>query len=172
MKEMRRSIRDPLFENKLAALVLVAALVVFLPPIFYVKAARLTDVPIVKQAAPPEPRRPDIAAMLAKSDPAAGERAAGLCKGCHRVEKDGGNSIGPTLWGVYGRAIASVSDFNYSAALATHKDKQWTAEELDAFLENPMSYASGTAMAISVPQAQARADIIAYLKTLTDKSEN
>jgi cytochrome c len=45
----------------------------------------------------------------------------------------------------------------------------WTLEELDTFLADPMGQLPGTRMIyVGVPQQQERADVIAYLNTLTD----
>ena len=85
-----------------------------------------------------------------------------VCKGCHGV------NIGPTLRGVVGRRIASVESFQgYSAALKALKDRTWTPELLDKFLQGPGELAPGTLMTQVVPDAQTRADLIAYLATLT-----
>ena len=44
----------------------------------------------------------------------------------------------------------------------------WTLEELDTFLADPLGEMPGTRMIyVGVPQQQERADIIAYLNTVT-----
>ena len=42
----------------------------------------------------------------------------------------------------------------------------WDEAKLDAFIANPAKLVPGTNMAILVPDAQERADVIAYVKTL------
>ena len=69
-----------------------------------------------------------------------------LCKVCHNFDKGGGTLIGPDLYGVVGRKIASVEGFNYTPALKAHEG-DWTYENLDAWLTNPQAFAPGTAMA-------------------------
>ncbi|MGA0605106.1 c-type cytochrome [Phenylobacterium sp. VNQ135] len=92
---------------------------------------------------------------------AGAELYAAQCRGCHTV------SIAPTLRGVVERPIASVADFGgYSEALKAKSGQTWTLENLDAFLAAPQAFAPGTRMVLAVPDAQARADIIAYLRTL------
>ena len=83
------------------------------------------------------------------------------CRGCHAV------SIAPTLRGVLNRPIASNSAFaGYSAALKAKSADTWTEANLDAFLSAPQTFAPGTLMAKAVPDAQQRADLIAYLASL------
>jgi cytochrome c len=100
-----------------------------------------------------------------EGDPEAGaDLYNSVCKGCHAV------SIGPTLRGVVGRRIASVESFQgYSAALKALQDRTWTAELLDKFLQAPGELAPGTLMTQVVADAQTRADLIAYLATLTPR---
>jgi cytochrome c len=84
-----------------------------------------------------------------------------VCKGCHGV------SIAPTLRGVVGRPIASVASFaGYSDGLKAKSSMSWTAANLDAFLTAPDSFAPGTLMTQTIADAQARADLIAYLEML------
>ena len=67
-----------------------------------------------------------------------------------------------------GRPKASVPNFKYSAALKS-KGGEWTVEDLNKFLANPRSYAPGTKMSFAGLQREnQRADIIAYLNTLSD----
>ena len=44
----------------------------------------------------------------------------------------------------------------------------WSAETLDEFLTNPSAKVPGTAMAGILSDPQQRADVIAYLSTLTN----
>jgi cytochrome c len=94
-------------------------------------------------------------------DEAAGEEIYGtVCRTCH------GGLIAPTLRGIAGRPIASTDFGHYSAGLRAKAGESWTDANLDAFLRAPAEFAPGTEMSASVPEAQARADVIAFLKTL------
>ncbi|AOO80752.1 c-type cytochrome [Bosea vaviloviae] len=110
-----------------------------------------------------------IAVRLAKADPAKGEKAVGACKACHSFEKGGANKVGPHLYDVYGRNEGSVGGFGYSAAMKGRTDKVWEADGLDHFLKGPKAYVPGTAMAFAgISKPDTRADVIAYLNTLSD----
>ncbi|WP_046862252.1 c-type cytochrome [Microvirga massiliensis] len=118
-------------------------------------------------AAPAEP----LPVLLAKADSAKGQTAAKKCASCHSFEKGGPNKVGPDLYGVVGRPVASHEGFNYSAALKA-KGGNWTYEDLDAFITSPKKAVPGTAMAFAgIGQAQERADLLAYLRTLSDNPE-
>ena len=110
--------------------------------------------------------------MLATADAAKGANFAKRCGACHTFEKDAGNKVGPHLWGVVNRPIASVADFEYSDAMVAHSEggaKTWTFEELSAFLADPKGHVPGTKMVFpGVKKDEDRANVIAYLNTLTD----
>jgi cytochrome c len=87
---------------------------------------------------------------------------------CHAFNKGGAAVVGPDLYGVVGRKIASVEGFNYTPALKAHEG-DWTFEKLDAWLTNPAAFAPGTAMAFpGIPDTKKRADVIAYLNANSD----
>jgi Cytochrome c2 len=96
-------------------------------------------------------------------DPANGETVFRKCMSCHRVGPDARNAAGPVLNGVVGRQAGTHPDFNYSQAM---KDSgvTWDAGTLNSFLEAPRQFIEGTKMAFAgLPDAQDRADVIAYL---------
>ncbi len=89
------------------------------------------------------------------------------CTACHKVG-DGENAVGPYMYGVVGRDVASAAGFEYSGALIEQADV-WTPENLYAFLEKPSSWAPGTTMGFSgLGKSEDRADVIAYLDSLDD----
>jgi len=64
--------------------------------------------------------------------------------------------------------VGQVDGFRYSPAFAEKADEGmvWTAEALDAFLENPRDYIERNRMAFrGVQDADERAALIAYLGT-------
>lgn len=114
-----------------------------------------------------EPAVP-IATLLASADAGKGEKVFGKCKACHTFEKDGANKVGPALYGVLGRDIASVDGFSYSGALA-ELGGNWGFDEMNAFLENPKGFAKGTKMAFAgLKKDSDRANLILWLRDQAD----
>ena len=106
--------------------------------------------------------------MLAAADVAAGKKSARKCSACHTFDEGGANKIGPNLWNIVNRPIASDGDFAYSKALKGKAGGTWTYEELDAFLAKPKAYAPGNKMTFpGFKKVGARADMIAYLRSLS-----
>ncbi|MGK7753585.1 c-type cytochrome [Roseovarius sp. C03] len=105
-----------------------------------------------------------FAELVAAADVADGERAFRKCAACHKAEEEA-NGVGPHLVGVIGRDIASVDGFNYSDALAG-LDGAWTADEMNAWLEDPKGYAPGNKMAYrGVRKEEERAALVKYLES-------
>lgn len=102
---------------------------------------------------------------FAEGDPAAGEKAFRVCKACHATEA-GKNRVGPSLFGVVGAKAGHVDTFKYSDALKA-SGITWDDEHLDKWLTGPRDMVEGTKMVFAgFDEAQTRADVIAYLKTL------
>ncbi len=119
-------------------------------------------------AKPTEPSIEPIAAMLASVDLAAGEKIAKKCAACHAFVEGGKKKVGPGLYGVVNRAIASVEGFRYSSALRKYSEgKTWTFAELNGYLYKPRAYVKGTSMGFSgLKKTEQRAALIGYLRSL------
>ncbi|SDU15755.1 hypothetical protein SAMN05444156_2306 [Verrucomicrobium sp. GAS474] len=91
------------------------------------------------------------------------------CAICHADTLSVGDAqvvrLGPGLVGVIGRRAGSLSGFAYSKAL-TASDISWDLSTLDRFLAAPATVVPGTTMPVSVPNADDRRNLIAYLATL------
>ncbi|MEG6508472.1 cytochrome c family protein [Methyloligella sp. 2.7D] len=122
------------------------------------------------EAEAPADAGPDpVLAMLADASVSKGEAAAGICKGCHTVDKGGPNTVGPNLWNIVDRPVGSHEGYDYSTAVKDHGG-DWTYAALDDMIEHPAVHIPGTKMAMfpGIPDAKKRADIIVYLRTLSD----
>ncbi|MER9236875.1 ankyrin repeat domain-containing protein [Mesorhizobium sp. M0622] len=116
------------------------------------------------------PKPAPIATKLAAADVEKGRiYFGGNCDGCHNNEPGKGRKTGPNLWEVVGRDKASVPEFNYSKTLRDWEGA-WTYEDLNTFLYDPVLTTPGVLMEISgVPDETERVNLIAYLRTLSDK---
>lgn len=106
--------------------------------------------------------------LLASADAAKGEAAHKKCLACHDFTKGGPNKTGPNLWDVVERPIASHEGFAYSDGLKAHSGDKWTYENIFKFIHNPKEFAPGTKMTLAVKSPTERANILAYLRTLSD----
>lgn len=97
------------------------------------------------------------------------------CMACHQVGQGAENRIGPHLNMLFGRTAGSLGDFSYSQSLerAGANGLEWHADTLDAYLENPKAFASGTRMNFAgIADPQERADVIAYLRGFSADPSN
>src|SRR5690606_754844 len=84
----------------------------------------------------------------------------------------GAHRVGPNLWNVVGRQIASAEGFSYSDALQGMSDQTWTLETLNEFIQNPRGFAPGTKMAYGgMRRDEQRIELLAYLHSLSDDPE-
>ena len=84
------------------------------------------------------------------------------------IASGGKNMIGPNLWNVIGRPAAAVSDYNYSKAMKDYA-KNWTFEEMNAYLIKPQAYIRGTKMAFAgLRKEKDRASVILYMNSKSD----
>ena len=115
-----------------------------------------------------KPAAVPLATLLAAADPKAGEETARACQACHNFTEGAGAKIGPDLYGVVGRKIASQPGFAYSDALKKFADMTWTYEQLNTWLTSPGAMAPGTKMTFAGLSDEAdRANVLAYLRTLS-----
>jgi cytochrome c len=123
-------------------------------------------------AAPAEAAKPPeqpIETLLASASVEKGETVAKQCQACHTLTKGGPNRVGPNLWNIVGDERGKGrGGFNFSAAMKA-KGGSWGVDELNKFLTNPREYIPGTAMTFAgLSRESQRADVIAYLNTLSD----
>jgi cytochrome c len=101
-------------------------------------------------------------------DAAAGEKIFTRCRACHSIE-DGKNGVGPHLFGIVGRPVASVADYSYSDAMKSHAEGGvvWDHDHLSVYLEKPKEEVPGTKMVFpGLPKPADRENLICYLETV------
>ena len=81
------------------------------------------------------------------------------CIACHSIDN---SRVGPAHKGVVGRKAGSVAGYEYSPAVKK-SGIVWTTSTLDRWLTDPEKTIPGQKMGYSVPEANDRADLIAWL---------
>jgi cytochrome c len=108
---------------------------------------------------------------FAAGDAEKGKGAFAKCGICHQIGPGAKTLVGPELNGIVGRKAASVADYTmYSAGMKKLGDSGlvWTEENIDKWITDPKAMIPDSPMALAfqgIPDANERADIIAYLKT-------
>ncbi|HEX3809062.1 MAG TPA: cytochrome c family protein [Rhizomicrobium sp.] len=88
------------------------------------------------------------------------------CAMCHANTKDGGNRIGPDLFGIVGRKAGTATGFYYSPAMKA-AGFVWTPDKLKAYIANPQKVVPGDRMAFGGISDPAQLDdLVVYLATL------
>jgi cytochrome c len=101
------------------------------------------------------------AALVGDGDPVHGKAVfEKRCTGCHAMAVD---REGPRLAGVYGRRAGNIAGFTYSAGLK-NSGLTWNDATLEKWLSDPDLMVPDNNMSFSVPKAEERRNLIAYLK--------
>ena len=118
------------------------------------------------------PVPPPILGKLNSADPIRGKALFLMgCSGCHDATSKMKNGRGPHLWNIVGRPKGSIATWSYSKVLLEAKGN-WDYEELNGFISDPMRVMPGTDMeAHGYQKLEDRANLIAYLRTLSDSRE-
>jgi cytochrome c len=122
-------------------------------------------------AAPVVAAKP-IADLLATANVTQGAAIFKKCQACHSGEKGGPNKVGPDLWDLVDRPVGEHEGFAYSAGMKEFSKggtEKWTYDNINHFITSPKKFVKGTAMGFAgLPKDEDRADVIAYLRTLSD----
>jgi len=109
-----------------------------------------------------------IEERVAGASAEAGQGIFRQCQSCHTIDSGGASRVGPNLYGVIGREVATVEGFRFSSALE-NLGGEWTVGRLDGYLENPRGFAQGTRMGFrGLADPADRAAVIAYLNAQSD----
>ena len=172
---------DTMEVNKGIAAVLIGGIIFFLTgllgdhlvvqtplekPVLAIAAA-----PAPTSGAPAAPAGPgDITPLLASANVQDGEQFTHrVCIACHTFDKGGKNGVGPNLYGVVERPRDDEPGFSYSPAMEKFKGQPWSFDALNQWLYKPSAYVPGTRMSFAgITSDKQRADVIAYLRTLSD----
>jgi cytochrome c len=110
--------------------------------------------------------------LLASANVEQGAAVFKKCAACHTDDATGANKVGPNLWGIVNRPIASHAGFSYSGAMKDFSQGGsvvWDYDHLDKYLLSPKGLVKGTAMGFAgLKKVQERADVIAYLRSKAD----
>ncbi len=102
-------------------------------------------------------------AATAAGDPAKGKAVFMRCMACHKVDASGTNGMGPNLYRIVDRPVATAKGFNYSPAMKG-KGGKWTVKALDTYLAAPAKAVPGNKMLfVGLQNAPDRDNIVAYL---------
>jgi cytochrome c2 len=110
-----------------------------------------------------------LSAFSADGNAAKGRRAfTAQCAACHASTAES-LTTGPALLGVVGRKAGTLDGFAFSDAMKK-SGLTWDAPTLEKYLAAPTTVVPGTTMTIAVTAGPVRADLIAFLNTLTPAS--
>ncbi len=133
-------------------------------------AETMSETVVAAAGVPPQitsPIPPTLATLITEASIDDGRKVAKKCVACHSFDNGGSNKVGPNLWGVVGAKIARREDFRYSKAL-TETSGIWGYTELFEFLAKPQAYAPGAKMVLKIKKPEDRANLIVYLRNLSD----
>lgn len=108
-------------------------------------------------------------------DPDRGAAVFKNCKTCHQIGEGAQHRVGPQLNGLFGRIAGTQDGAKYSKSMirAGVDGLVWTAETLDAYIENPKALVSKTLMSFrGIKDAGERADLLSYLRSFSDNPAN
>ena len=110
----------------------------------------------------------ELLALIDTADPQDSVNLRIRCLSCHTFGEGESNRVGPNLWNIVGRPIASVPGFTYSESLQ-RIEGTWSLTQLDLFLTNPQKFAKGTRMNyFGISDARLRSSILSYLRSMNN----
>ncbi len=111
-----------------------------------------------------------LAAQASEPNLGKGAKVFKKCAACHTLGEGEDNKIGPNLYGMFDRGVASVEGFNYSDGMTTRAAEigTWDDANLAEYLTKPRDYVPGTNMSfVGLRKEKDRVNLIAYLRQET-----
>ena len=107
--------------------------------------------------------------MMASMELARGAKIAKKCAACHTFDSGGKSKVGPALYDIVNRPMASVGDFGYSKAMnGFAAGKIWDYDLLNKFIFKPKDLIKGTSMGFAgLKKLEDRAALLLYLRSLS-----
>ena len=111
---------------------------------------------------------PSIAELMQTASLDKGVSVFRKCAACHTTENGGAAKIGPNLWNIVGKDVATRDGFGYSDAMLA-QEGNWDYELLNKYLTKPKDAIPGNKMVfVGLKKGSDRASVIEYLRTLSD----
>lgn len=111
---------------------------------------------------------PSIAELLQTADMEKGMSVFRKCAACHTTASGDRNKIGPNLWNIVGRDVATNDTFGYSDAMLA-QEGGWSFDLLDRYLTKPKDAIPGNKMVFAgLKKGSDRASVILYLRSLSE----
>ena len=98
---------------------------------------------------------------------AAGKKLSKKCAACHTFNSGGKNKVGPNLFAIMNRKIATNPTFSYSAAFKERQGLVWNKKNLESYLKSPKKFIPGNKMAFAgLKKEKDLKNILMWLETL------
>lgn len=111
---------------------------------------------------------PSIAELMQTANIEKGMSVFKKCAACHTPDNGGKAKIGPNLWNVVGKDVATKDGFSYSDAMLG-QEGNWDYELLNKYLTKPKDAIPRNKMVfVGLKKGSDRASVILYLRSLAD----
>lgn len=108
----------------------------------------------------------DIPLLLQNASFANGEKIFKKCVSCHNIAQGAANKVGPNLYKIIGKKIASSNGFTYSKSFIEKNSQNfiWTEEAFFNYLYAPKKFIPGNRMAFAgIKNEKELADLLKYI---------
>ena len=86
------------------------------------------------------------------------------CLGCHRIDDGFSHRMGPDLYHLLDRKVASAANYDAYTPALKKLGGEWSKQRLDQFLRDPQAVAPGTSMLFpGIADDRQRAELVDYV---------